>query len=421
MIKPSLSTSETHPSKVDSSPRTGSQWSVRLGAILGLWAVMRLLTSLWAAFVSPIRPFTEIETQIPLWPPAAPLSQWLDRIFAAPWLRWDTTYYLRIVSQGYRTDDGTSQFHPLFPWLAEPFAWLTGHPLPALLLVSSLATLALLIAFYRLARLDLYPAAAWSSLLYFLFFPPAFIFFAPYTESLFVLWSVLAFYWARQRSWWLAGLAGGLATLTRQQGLFLVIPLMWELWEAADRNPRRVILAWRDWLALGLIPAGLLVWIIYRAVALRDVAADYTSLQSLLYSVVISPSSSKVVPVQAFWWPWRALWFALVHFWQTLEFSLGVDLVVGAVFITLLILAWPKMRISYRLYAVVILLVSFAYHTGPFYPYMGLPRHLLLAFPVFIGLGARLTNRRQRQVYLGLGLLGIFFMVLLYVIEGWVP
>jgi len=77
--------------------------------------------------------------------------------------------------------------------------------------------------------------------------------------------------------------------------------------------------------------------------------------------------------------------------------------------------------VSYRIYAVVIALVSFAYHTGPFFPYMGLPRHLLLAFPVFIGLGPVLCYRWQRLLMVGLGLFGILFLLMLYVIQGWIP
>ena len=34
----------------------------------------------------------------------------------------------------------------------------------------------------------------------------------------------------RRRRWLFAGLAGALATLTRQQGIVLALPLAWELW-----------------------------------------------------------------------------------------------------------------------------------------------------------------------------------------------
>lgn len=395
-------------------------WSSPLHLLM-LWLILRVLTSLWVAFISPLHPLTALEKAVTLWPPTSPLRQWLARLWLASWERWDTEYYLRIVAQGYRLDDGTAQFHPLYPWLAKPFFWLGDSPLLSLLLVSSLATLGLMFAFSRLAALDLPPIKVQQSLLYFLLFPPAFIFFAPYTESLFLLWSVLCFYWARKQRWWLAGVAGLLATLTRQQGLFLLFPLLWELWEAADRNPKQLWRAWKNWLSLGLIPLGLLGWIVYRAWALGDFNPNWADPQSMIYSIIISPASSQVVPDQAFWWPWQALWFALNHLWQTGELSLIIDLAVMAIFVIYLLLGWPSLRASYRIYSLVIVLVSLAYHTGSFYPYMGLPRHLLLAFPVFIGLGNRLQQRWQQIAVLVMGLMGFIFLMLLYVIEGWVP
>jgi hypothetical protein len=87
----------------------------------------------------------------------------------------------------------------------------------------------------------------------------------------------------------------------------------------------------------------------------------------------------------------------------------------------LLALAWRNMRISYRIYAVAIVLVSFSYHTGMLYPYIALPRHLLLAFPVFIGLGPVFRGRWPRLCLVMFGLTGMLFLLLQYVIEGWVP
>jgi len=279
----------------------------------------------------------------------------------------------------------------------------------------------MLIAFERLASLDFEQPAVRTSTLLFIFFPPTFIFFAAYTESLFVLWAILLFLFARKQKWWLAGLAGALATLTRQQGLFLALPLAWELWEAAGRSPRKALAAWRDWFSLGLIPGGFLVWIVYRAIALSDFQANFSSFHELLYTLVISPSSSKVVPVQAFWMPWKALSFAIGKLFAEFEYSLAIDLILAGIFLVLVALAWKRMRLSYRIYVVILILVSFAYHTGPFYPYMGLPRHLLIAFPVFIGLGPVFGHRWQRLAIVFLGMSGIFFLLLLYIIRGWVP
>src|SRR5262249_60087217 len=118
------------------------------------------------------------------------------------------------------------------------------------------AGLLMLLAFERLARLDLSPEQARTSRLLLLFAPPAFVLFAPYSESLFLLCVVLCLLMARRGRWWLAGAAGALAALTRQQGVFLALPLAWELWEAGGRAPREAFRKGRDWLAAGVDPAG---------------------------------------------------------------------------------------------------------------------------------------------------------------------
>ena len=389
--------------------------------LLAVWLCLRLLTGLWIAAVSPLRELTERERAIALWPPSAPLGAWLERVLLAPWQRWDAHYFVKIVEQGYRLDDGTAQFHPLLPWLAALPGRLTGLPMLGLMLVSSVASLLLLPSFERLARLDLQPADARTSTFLFLFSPLAFVLFAPYTEGLFLLLSVLCFLFARRQAWWWAGSMGALATLTRQQGLFLVLPLAWELWETHGRRLRSALSAWHSWAALLLIPAGLGVWLLYRAAVLGDLAANLTSPQALIYSVIVSSSATKVIPVQAFLFPWDTLWLALTQFARNADFQTAVDLFFGACFLTLLVVAWRGMRTSYRIYVVVIALVSFGYYTGPHYAYMGLPRHLFLAFPVFIGLGKVAAARWIRPLVVGAGLFGMLFLLLLYELESWVP
>jgi Gpi18-like mannosyltransferase len=393
-----------------------------LRSLVAIWFSLRLLTMLWVALVSPLQPETTIEKEVAFWPPSEPYSRWLERAFLAPWERWDVDGYTRIIVNGYEPNSDLLTFHPLFSWLATPVAWIVGNPLFALVLVSSAASLAYLIAFEKLARIDFEPSIARTSTLLMLFYPSAFSLFAPYTEALFLLLSVLCFLWARQRSWWLAGLAGGLAALTRQQGVLLFLPVAWELWTASEQNVRQTLRAWRDWIAVGLIPAGLLVWIVYRALVLNDnVQPDFSSLHSLIYSIIISPNAQKIVPEQSFLWPWQALWLAVQKLFFDFEPTLAIDLFLGFSFLGLTVLAWPRIRTSYRIYMIAIIVISFAYHTGPYFPYMGLPRHLFIAFPVFIGLGAVPKQPWQRLLLMSVGLFSFLFLLLLYVIRGWIP
>lgn len=385
------------------------------------WGIVRFLTFGWAATASAFYPLTGIERNIALWPPEVPVGRWLYRALVAPWLRWDVEWYLRIVRRGYRSGDGTAQFHPLFPWLARLFTDLVRDPLLGLLLTGSLASLVLVVMFGRLARLDLDDEGVRTATLALLTTPMTFVLFAPYSEALFLLLAVACFWFLRRRNWVAAGFMGALASLTRQQGILLLLPALWELWEAHERDVRRGVRDWRAWGALLLIPAGLLLWLVYRAWMLGDLRPNTNSLHALIYSVLISPSATEVVSVQTFLWPWQALFLAVKQAFETLDYLLFIDLGLGLGFVLVFAGVWKHLRGSYRIYALSVVLISFAYHTGPVYPYMGLPRHLLLAFPVFLGLGAILRKPWQWLALVGTGALGMGLLSMLYFLKGWVP
>jgi len=341
----------------------------------------------------------------------------------AVWERWDTQYYMRIASAGYSAGDGTTTFHPLFPGLARPFSWLGGPPAIGLLLVSSCATLALYLVFERLALLDHNSFKARTATFLFAFWPVSYVLYLPYSESLWLLFAVLCFLFARQNRWWLAGLTGALATLTRQQGLFLLAPLAWELFATQGYDFKRTLTRWRSWFAFSLIPAAYLGWILYRTRVLEDVRPDFSSLSTLISSTLVSPASRLVVKDHAFMWPWKAAYLAIQRAMSLSFVNPWMDLTLGALFLLLIALAWRDLRTSYRIYVVVIALVSLSFHTGMVPTggaYLSLPRHLLLAFPVFIGLASRFEHHRVLIVMIP-GLALMTFLLFGYFLVRLVP
>jgi hypothetical protein len=393
----------------------------RAAPVIGLWLFLRLLFSVWIAGWSLQHPQVELAQKAGLWPPSAPFS-FLKRVLLIPWLHWDVEYFLNIATRGYRADDGTSQFHPLYPMLGRVVGLLLGgNMLLGLLVVGSLCALLLMIYFEQLARLDLPAETARRAVLYLVHAPVAFILFAPYTESLFLLCSVLTLLMARRGRWWMAGMMGSLAVLTRQQGVFLLVPLAWELWEFGGRKPKALLRNWRHAMSLTLVPLAMLGWLIYRALTLSDVVFDLSQPRTLIYGLLISKSASAVVPRQDFMLPWQAIWNALNH----LSITTAIDLGTGCVFLPLLILGgrflW-RLRPSYFLYSLVIILVSFSYSTGRVWPYMGLPRHCLLAFPLFLPLAVWGRHRFVHLLVLAYGLSGLLILTVFYNLENyWLP
>ena len=132
----------------------------------------------------------------------APVTNpWLE-----PWQRWDTLHFQAIAERGYGAYD-SSLFSPfLYPLLIRLVAdTIGGDTLLAGLIVSNLAYLVALIYLYRLATMETGQEIARRSILYLALFPTAFFLLAAYTESLFLLTTVAALYYARQKRWLAAG------------------------------------------------------------------------------------------------------------------------------------------------------------------------------------------------------------------------
>lgn len=153
------------------------------------------------------------------------------------WNHWDATRFLDIAQYGYR-DVTDSPFFPLFPLLIRGIAWLCGNQgyLAIGMVLSNLALLGALVVLYQLATEALGPYVGRRTVLYLCIFPTAFFFFTSYNESLFLFLTSGTFLAMHRQKWWLAGLLGLLATLTRSAGLLLVLPYLYEVWASRERS-----------------------------------------------------------------------------------------------------------------------------------------------------------------------------------------
>jgi hypothetical protein len=167
-------------------------------------------------------------------------------------------------------------------------------------------------------------------------------------------------------------------------------------------------------------PAGLAAWSFYRISYLHEGKLDFSNIQGMIYSALLSPSAKKVIAGQAFRWPWQAFMVAVSKAIHTPELNVFVNLALGIGFLIAFIVAWRYMNIGDRLFSIAIILVSFSVTTGQ-YAYAGLPRHLFLATPVFIGLAAALQKWRYKPILLACQALGLIFLIYIYVLNGWIP
>ena len=160
--------------------------------------------------------------------------------------RYDSGWYYSIARHGYRylpDERNNLAFFPVYPLLMRAGGQLLGGEQPdyyqAGIAISWLAFFGAMVVLYRLARLDVDAESAHRTVLYAAVFPFAFFYGRVYTESLFLLLTLTAFYAFRTGRWTVGSLAGALAAVTRPNGILIAPALAWIAWRAAGSDRRR--------------------------------------------------------------------------------------------------------------------------------------------------------------------------------------
>jgi len=215
------------------------------------------------------------------------------------WVHFDSGFYLTIARNGYwgvhtlhaQSNWGFFPFYPLVIRLvAFPFgsAWITYQIVG--IMVANIAALIAAFYLYKLTSKEFNNAIAARAVFYLGLFPMSFYLSAVYPESLFLALSIGCIYYARLRHWWLAGLFGFLAALTRPAGVLLILGLAWEYWNVLGDNFAplkhstgfisftgewlrsrfiglwRSLTTWRTWsvfVALAFVPVALALFMVY--------------------------------------------------------------------------------------------------------------------------------------------------------------
>lgn len=147
---------------------------------------------------------------------------------------WDGQWYSVISTNWYQleldNDPGLQKFmfFPLYPLLIRALNILHYDSHLNGIIISLLASLGSVILLYKLALLDFSNTVSRNTVLFWLINPASIFFIAVYSESLFLFLSLGTFYFFRQKKWFLSGLFGLLSGFTRIQGVLLIIPLLIE-------------------------------------------------------------------------------------------------------------------------------------------------------------------------------------------------
>lgn len=283
----------------------------------------------------------------------------------------DGMHYLSIAKGGY----GVYQqaFFPLYPKLISFLSGVfLGRDLLAALFINFISLFFACFFFYRLAKLDFSLKVSRRALIFLLIFPTAFYFSAVYTESLFLMLVLGSFYFAKTRKWFLAGILGMLASLTRLPGIFLFPAFLFELFSSGGLSKEKInikVLA-----CLLLIPLGLLVYMNFLSREFGD-PLMFFHVQSLFGGG--RETSRLILLYQVFWRYLRMIFtvevFSLTYFIVWLEFLTGIG------FLILTVLVFLRRLNSYAIFMVLAFIAPTL--TGTF---SSMPRYVLALFPGFL-------------------------------------
>ena len=331
------------------------------------------------------------------------------------WNRWDTGHFVNIATHGY-TGAWQTAFFPLFSLLERGGALILGGPFRAGLVISNLCEFVMLVVLYRLVWEDFGQEQAFRASVFLAVFPAAFFFVAAYSESLFLCLALLSFYAMRHAQWWLAGLFGFFACLTRASGILLLLPFCYEYLRQHDFDVRKMRF---DLLGGGLIPAGLALFALYCYIRFHDLLA-FSHAEKIAWNRELQT-------------PWYGLFGAITTITQlglkgALSFAsvhnmidLSAELFMLALVILSFVGPWKftKSLRSYALYGAAVYLFSILFPLVGKVPLGALSRFLLEVFPAFITLAIMLKKERATLYYtiLSVGLLA--FLTLQFLTGYW--
>jgi hypothetical protein len=324
--------------------------------------------------------------------------------------RYDSGWYYQVAQNGYVFvkggpsagigKPGKIAFFPLYPLLMRYVGRLFGD-MPAAayfggIVVSWTSFIAAMVALYFLARLDLPPRQAERAVVLTAVFPFSFFFGMVYTEALFLLLVVVSFYAFRTQHWLPGGIAGGLATATRVNGVLLWPALAWLAYRNAKPTLRDRTLA---------------------AIGLLLVLGGVTAYSAYIYQLSGGNPFEWVSSIQRWNYhpggaPWTAPTRLLGHLitqphnYLTSDPMAPYDTlygVTGIAFALLTPFVWWKLGAAYGMFMLLSLLLPLS--SGIF---EGLGRYCSVLFPAFIFL----ASIRSRVIATGLVVVFALFYTL---------
>jgi Gpi18-like mannosyltransferase len=282
-------------------------------------------------------------------------------------VKWDSEWYLRIVHEGYSYIAGHASsvaFFPLYPLLVKISSYIFFDPVIAGTIISNIFLLIASVFLYKLLSFYYETEISLKAILLLLVSPVTFFYSIIYTESLFLMLIVLAFYFASQKKWFLAGLMGILLSLTKTLGVLIIIPLLIEYFSINYNNLK---INFKDIkkniIFIFMIPIGLFSYMFFQYIKFGEPFAF--SKTSIFWDRKFSLITTTLLNITK----WDLFYRVIFLF----------SIIITLFFV--IYLFYKKIRFSFAVFSAVLL---FFYLSSNILE--SIPRYLSSIFPVYLGM-----------------------------------
>ncbi|NOY14930.1 MAG: hypothetical protein GXP43_01810 [bacterium] len=322
----------------------------------------------------------------------------------------DGYHYWNLVKDGYVYGLYQS-FFPGFALLMRPFYWLVGN---YVVLAGVLINLALLFASLVLLKeiSKGNKVQAGMAVLFLLSWPASFYFASFYTESLFLVLSLAAFYFYTKNKTGPALLMAGAASAVRLAGIFIVVSFILDRlvrlyrfkgWRGVIKG--EVMVKMFLWLVIGGV--GLWLYMAFLQIRFGDALIFFHNQSRFL----AGRQTDKLILLPQVIYRYLKMFITTpinnpIFFVISLEFWSLVLAIAGLVFLWL-----KKAPVYLQIYGWLSLILPTL--TGTL---SSLPRYVLVIFPVFLGLS--FLPKRVRWFVIGVNAVWLFFAFARF-IQGW--
>lgn len=310
-----------------------------------------------------------------------------------PWANFDGIHYLSIAQNGYVNQ---AAFFPLYPILINLFSF-GKYYFASGFMISNLSFFVALVYLYKLLKLDLSQKKSDKTIVFLLLFPVSFFFGAVYSESVFFLFLILSFYFARKSKWGISLLFASLLMATRFVGIFIIPALMYEYYVQTKKINFLV-----PFTSLGVVAYSIFNYqkwgdYLYFIHAHGQLSNGRSVNQIIFFGQTVYRYIKILITLNPNLYEW---WISLLEVATFFVVSL------------LLYVAYKnKVRLSYLIFSVFAFLLPISSGT-----FTGLPRYSVILFPIFVAISY--LNKKWQNVYIIVSIL-LSLVLSMYFAQGY--